>query len=114
VNTNGQVRSGPNDLIDGFAAGESACVSVHGANRLGSNSLLECVVYGRKTGAYIAQFVQKRKLPIVDEQRYLKEAQQIQALLQSGQYRIAQVRDAFQDCMTDHCGVFRTKELVKG
>jgi len=64
VNTNGQVRSGPNDLIDGFfAAGESACVSVHGANRLGSNSLLECVVYGRKTGG-IAQFVQKRKLPI--------------------------------------------------
>jgi succinate dehydrogenase / fumarate reductase flavoprotein subunit len=116
VNTNGQVRSGPNDLIDGFfAAGESACVSVHGANRLGSNSLLECVVYGRKAGAYIAQFVQKRKLPILDEQRYLSEAQQqIQALLeQSGQYRIAQVRDAFQDCMTQHCGVFRTKELMR-
>jgi len=52
VNTNGQVRSGPNDLIDGFfAAGESACVSVHGANR--GVILLECVVYGRKTGAYI-------------------------------------------------------------
>ena len=115
VNTDGQVRSGPDNLIDGFfAAGESACVSVHGANRLGSNSLLECVVYGRKTGAFIAQYVQKRKLPIVDEQRYLNEAQQqIQALLeQSGQYRIAQVREAFQDCMTQHCGVFRTKELM--
>jgi succinate dehydrogenase / fumarate reductase flavoprotein subunit len=116
VNTDGQVRSGPDDLIDGFfAAGESACVSVHGANRLGSNSLLECVVYGRRTGASMAQLVQKRKLPIVDEQSYLSEAQQqIQSLLeQSGQYRIAQVRNAFQDCMTQHCGVFRTEELMR-
>jgi len=115
VNTDGQVRSGPDSLIDGFfAAGECACVSVHGANRLGSNSLLECVVFGRRTGAYTAQFVQDRKLPIVDEQRYLTEAQQqIQALLkQPGQYRIAQVRDAFQDCMTKYCGVFRTEELM--
>ena len=116
VNTDGQVRSGPDNLIDAFfAAGEAACVSVHGANRLGSNSLLECVVYGRKTGAAIAQFVQNRKLPIIDEQRYLSEAQQqIQALLeQPGQYRIAQIRDAFQDCMTQHCGVFRTEELMR-
>jgi len=116
VNTDGQVRSSPDSLIDGFfAAGESACVSVHGANRLGSNSLLECVVYGRRTGAAIAQFVQHRKLPIVDEQLYLREAQQqIQSLLeQSGQYRIAKVRQAFQDCMTQHCGVFRTQESMR-
>jgi len=116
VNTNGQVRSGTDSLIDGFfAAGESACVSVHGANRLGSNSLLECVVYGRRTGAFLAEFVQKRKLPNLDEQYYLTEAQQqIQALLeQPGQYRIGQIRDAFQDCMTQHCGVFRTEELMR-
>jgi len=115
VNTNGQVRSGADSLIDGFfAAGESACVSVHGANRLGSNSLLECVVYGRRTGAFLAEFVQKRKLPSLDEQYYLSEAQQqIQALLeQPGQYRIGQIRDAFQDCMTQYCGVFRTEELI--
>jgi succinate dehydrogenase / fumarate reductase, flavoprotein subunit len=116
VNTDGQVRSGPDNLIDAFfAAGEAACVSVHGANRLGSNSLLECVVYGRRTGASMAQFVQNRKLPTIDEQRYLNEAQQqIQALLeQPGQYRIAQVRIGFQDCMTQHCGVFRTEELMR-
>lgn len=115
VNTNGQVRSGTDTLIDGFfAAGESACVSVHGANRLGSNSLLECVVYGRRTGAYLAQFVQNRKLPMLEEQRYLTEAQQqIQALLeQPGQYRINQIRDGFQDCMTKYCGVFRTQSLM--
>ena len=116
VNTDGQVRSGADGLIDGFfASGECACVSVHGANRLGSNSLLECVVYGRLTGAYIAQFVQNRKFPVVDEHFYLHQAQQqIQVLLeQPGQYRIAQVRNAFQDCMTQYCGVFRTEELMR-
>jgi succinate dehydrogenase / fumarate reductase flavoprotein subunit len=116
VNTDGQVRSSDTGLVEGFfAAGETSCVSVHGANRLGSNSLLECVVYGKRTGAAIAQFVQSRKLPIIDEQRYLKEAQQqIQSLLdQSGQYRINQVRQAFQDTMTEYCGVFRTAELMQ-
>ena len=115
VNTDGRVYSSSDALIEGFfAAGESACVSVHGANRLGSNSLLECVVYGRRTGAAIAQYVQNRKLPLVNEQLYLKEAkEQIQNLLnQSGEYRIGQIRQAFQDCMTQYCGVFRTEELM--
>jgi succinate dehydrogenase / fumarate reductase, flavoprotein subunit len=116
VNTDGQVRSGSQGFIEGFfAAGETSCVSVHGANRLGSNSLLECVVYGKRTGAAIAQYVQNRKLPTIDEQRYIKEAkEQIQALLdQPGEYRINQVRQAFQDCMTEYCGVFRTEELMQ-
>ena len=115
VNTDGRVCSSSDALVEGFfAAGESACVSVHGANRLGSNSLLECVVYGRRTGAAIAQYVQNRKLPLVNEQRYLKEAkEQIQNLLnQSGEYRIEQIRQAFQECMTQYCGVFRTEELM--
>ncbi|MEM9927214.1 MAG: succinate dehydrogenase/fumarate reductase flavoprotein subunit [Cyanobacteria bacterium P01_D01_bin.50] len=116
VNTDGQVRSSENGLVEGFfAAGESACVSVHGANRLGSNSLLECVVYGRRTGASIARYVENRKLPSIDEQRYLNEAkQQIQSLLeQPGEYRIDRVRQEFQDAMTDYCGVFRSEELMK-
>ena len=116
VNTDGQVRRSAEQLVEGFfAAGECACVSVHGANRLGSNSLLECVVYGRRTGAAIAQYVQNRKLPDIQEQRYISEAkQQIQALLeQPGKYRIEQVRTAFQDAMTQHCGVFRTESLMQ-
>jgi len=116
VNLEGQVRSGKDNLVEGFfAAGETACVSVHGANRLGSNSLLECVVYGKRTGAAIAQYVQNRQLPSVDEQHYITAArQQIQALLeQPGKYRINQVRQAFQDCMTEYCGVFRTQELMR-
>jgi len=90
VNTNGQVRSGPNDLIDGFfAAGESACVSVHGANRLGSNSLLECVVYGRKTGVYIAirpktQVTEHRRATLLER----RQATNSSLLEQSGQYQL--------------------------
>ena len=116
VNTDGQVRSGPDGFVDGlFSAGETACVSVHGANRLGSNSLLECVVYGRRTGAAIASYVSDRKLPEVNERRYVLEAQQqVNTLIhQSGDYRIAEVRQAFQDCMTEHCGVFRTAETMQ-
>lgn len=134
TNTDGQVIIGPglpadykfepgtkqprphDNLVDGFfAAGESACVSVHGANRLGSNSLLECVVYGQRTGAAIAQFVQGRKLPDVDEGRYITEAKaQIQALFERKEgYRISQLRQEFQDVMTTHCGVFRTEEIMQ-
>ncbi|MGH1394031.1 MAG: succinate dehydrogenase/fumarate reductase flavoprotein subunit [Trichormus sp.] len=116
VNIDGRVRSHGESFVEGFfAAGETACVSVHGANRLGSNSLLECVVYGKRTGAAIAQYVQKRKLPTIDEQSYITQAQQeIQALMaQPGKYRINQVRQEFQDCMTEFCGVFRTEELMR-
>jgi succinate dehydrogenase / fumarate reductase flavoprotein subunit len=116
VNTDGQVRSGAVGLVEGFfAAGECACVSVHGANRLGSNSLLECVVYGKRTGSAIAKYVQNRKFPEINEPAYLWTAQKrINALLhQSGTLRIGQLRQSFQDCMTEYCGVFRTQELIR-
>ncbi len=116
VNTDGRVHSSATDLTEGFfAAGEAACVSVHGANRLGSNSLLECVVYGRRVGAAIAHYVQNRKLPEINVARYLKEtSDQFQALFdQPGEYRLAEVRQAYQDCMTEHCGVFRTDAVMQ-
>lgn len=116
VNTDGQVHSGEDGLIEGFfAAGESACISVHGANRLGSNSLLECVVYGKRTGAAIAKYVQDRKLPDIDEQSYLNAAQaKIKALVEkSGTLRLNQLRQAFQDCMTQFCGVFRNQASME-
>ncbi|MBE9117648.1 succinate dehydrogenase/fumarate reductase flavoprotein subunit [Lusitaniella coriacea LEGE 07157] len=116
VNTDGQVRRSADSLVEGFfAAGECACVSVHGANRLGSNSLLECVVYGRRTGKTIAGCVQNRKLPNVNAQSYLNAAKErIQSLLnQNGTIRIAKIRQEFQDCMSEHCGVFRTAEIMQ-
>jgi succinate dehydrogenase / fumarate reductase flavoprotein subunit len=116
VNTDGRVRRSADSLVEGFfASGECACVSVHGANRLGSNSLLECVVYGRRTGRAIAQYVQTRKFSDFDAQSYLNAArEQIQNLLnQKGTMRIAQLRQQFQDCMTEHCGVFRSEATMK-
>lgn len=115
VNTDGRVRKNANELTEGFfAAGECACVSVHGGNRLGSNSLLECVVYGRRTGRSIAEYVQGRSLPEIDEAVYKTEAQtRIDQLLnQQGTVRINTLRQAFQDCMTSHCGVFRSESFM--
>ena len=115
TNNDGRVLSSADGLVDGlFAAGESACVSVHGGNRLGSNSLLECVVFGRRTGAAIADFVEGRKLPEIDEGRYIEETREhIQGLLdRSGNCRIGELRQEFQDVMTQHCGVFRTQSVM--
>lgn len=116
VNTEGRVRRSADVLTEGFfAAGECACVSVHGANRLGSNSLLECVVYGRRVGKSIAEYVQKRKLPQFNAQFYLNNARdRLQNLIErSGTIRIAKLRQDFQDCMTEHCGVFRTETTMQ-
>ncbi|RMD68334.1 MAG: succinate dehydrogenase/fumarate reductase flavoprotein subunit, partial [Cyanobacteria bacterium J149] len=115
VNTDGRVRLNGEELTEGFfAAGECACVSVHGANRLGSNSLLECVVYGRRVGRAIASYVSNRNLPDIDEKKYLTKAEKrIKDLLnQEGNIRINSLRKEFQDCMTEHCGVFRTEEVM--
>ena len=116
VNTQGRVRLSGDRLTEGFfAAGECACVSVHGANRLGSNSLLECVVYGKLTGQTIASYVQTRKFSEFDAQAYLDGAKQrIESLLnQKGTIRLGALRQQFQDCMTEHCGVFRTEDSMK-
>jgi succinate dehydrogenase / fumarate reductase, flavoprotein subunit len=116
VNLDGRVRRNATDLTEGFfSAGETACVSVHGANRLGSNSLLECVVFGKRTGVAMAQFVKDRSLPDLDEHHYRQQTEtQLQTLLdQPGEYRIQQIRQAYQDCMTEHCGVFRTREVME-
>ncbi|MTF38216.1 succinate dehydrogenase/fumarate reductase flavoprotein subunit [Cyanobacterium aponinum] len=115
VNTDGRVRLNGEELTEGFfAAGECACVSVHGANRLGSNSLLECVVYGRRVGRAISSYVSNRNLPDIDEKKYLAKAEKrIKDLLnQKGNIRINSLRQEFQDCMTEHCGVFRTEEVM--
>ena len=116
VNTDGQVRRNSHDLVKSFfAAGECACVSVHGANRLGSNSLLECVVYGRRTGKAIANYVVNHGFPMIDENHYLEAAKKRinQLLHQEGNLRIHQLKENFQDSMTEHCGVFRTEEVMK-
>jgi succinate dehydrogenase / fumarate reductase flavoprotein subunit len=121
TDVNGQVRQNAEALVAGlFSAGETACVSVHGANRLGSNSLLECVVYGRRTGNAIAKYLQNcdlqnRDFLDFDISFYLHQAkQELQDLIdRSGQHRLAEIRQNLQDCMSHYCGVFRTESLLQ-
>lgn len=116
VTTKGQVRKSASEVVEAFfAAGECACVSVHGANRLGSNSLLECVVYGKVTGAAIADYVLGRQFPKFNPQDYLDKTQsRLNTLLnKEGNLRINEVRQRFQDCMSDHCGVFRVGNVME-
>jgi len=116
VNTATQVRGNGNSLVERFfAAGECSCVSVHGGNRLGANSLLECVVYGRKAGASIAQYVQDKDFPESDYEHHLAEARSaIKSLLEKeGTIRIDVLRQAIQDCMSEYCSVFRTQATLE-
>lgn len=98
-----------------FAAGECACVSVHGANRLGANSLLECVVFGKRAGEKLGEYVCDRNLPKLVSRPYLLEAQsKLKSILaKQGKSRIADIRQQLQDTMTEHCGIFRDDQGLK-
>jgi succinate dehydrogenase / fumarate reductase flavoprotein subunit len=91
-----------------FAAGECACVSVHGANRLGGNSLLETIVFGRRTGAAASAFVGGRAMPTPSE-RHLKAARdRVEAVLAGhGTERPWELREALGTVMNQDVGVFR-------
>ena len=98
-----------------FAAGECACVSVHGANRLGANSLLECVVFGKRAGEKMGAYVRDRTMPKLDPQPYLADAaKKLKSVLaKQGKSRIAEIRQELQDTMTEHCGIFRDDQRLQ-
>ncbi|AFY74125.1 ubiquinone-dependent succinate dehydrogenase or fumarate reductase, flavoprotein subunit [Synechococcus sp. PCC 7502] len=115
TNTNCQVIDGDSVPISGFfAAGECACVSVHGANRLGANSLLECVVFGKRSGEKIGEYVQNRSLPKLNSQFYQSQAEfRLQSVLnQNGSTSIFNLRTQLQDLMTEYCGIYRDHESL--
>ncbi|MCU0306443.1 MAG: FAD-binding protein [Thermoleophilia bacterium] len=95
-----------------FAAGECACVSVHGANRLGGNSLLEAVVFGARTGEAAARHVQEAyngKGPEVPGDAAAQFEAKLRALLERDKGpRQAEIRDELADTMQEKVGVFRT------
>jgi len=105
----------PDAVVPGlFAVGEAACVSVHGANRLGSNSLIDLVVFGRATGFRIAELVK----PNSKHGLIVKDADD-KALARLDRYRnasggtpTAQIRLSMQRTMQKHCAVFRDTELM--
>ncbi|UCG23456.1 MAG: succinate dehydrogenase flavoprotein subunit [Chloroflexota bacterium] len=106
-----------NTILPGlYAAGEAACVSVHGANRLGTNSLVDLVVFGRRAGRHIAEYCQESELlPLPDDPaaEVVSEFERIRN--GSGGARPFELRAAMQETMTANVGVFRTEEtLSKG
>jgi succinate dehydrogenase / fumarate reductase flavoprotein subunit len=98
-----------------FAAGECACLSVHGANRLGANSLLECVVFGKRAGEKIGAYACDCAMPKLVSRPYLINADvKLKKLLaKQGKSRIANIRQQLQDIMTEHCGIFRDDHGLK-
>mgnify|MGYP001389597230 FL=1 len=111
----GRVVVGPDKrVIDGlYAAGECACVSVHGANRLGTNSLVDLIVFGRRSGRHIAEYCQQTELlplPTGTGQKVLAEFDRLRN--GTGEFKIYQLRQKMQKSMTDNVGVFRTEETI--
>jgi succinate dehydrogenase / fumarate reductase flavoprotein subunit len=103
-------------IIDGlYAVGEVACVSVHGANRLGGNSLLDLVVFGRAAGQHLEASL-KNDLPQheASEQNIKKTLSRYQRWESSKKgHDPVQIRQAMQSIMQNHFGVFRTGERMK-
>ena len=95
-----------------FAAGETACLSLHGGNRLGANSLLDTVVFGRRAGRCAADYAREVPTPHVPDSTVGMEQQAISALLSRHANRdsIAAIRQEMGVAMHSHLGVFRDQE----
>jgi succinate dehydrogenase / fumarate reductase flavoprotein subunit len=91
-----------------FAVGECACVSVHGANRLGCNSLIDLVVFGRRVGKTVAVHVRESGMPQLPVEAGAAVENKIGSLFESdGGERVPLIREAMQRVMTEKCSVFR-------
>jgi succinate dehydrogenase / fumarate reductase flavoprotein subunit len=94
-----------------YAAGEVACVSVHGGNRLGANSLLDTLIFGRRSGEHAAHRAARMKMPAPTRAVLQDSAREIGALMRrSGGRRVAEIREELGTMMNEKCAVFRTQE----
>ena len=109
-------QQGPEEPVPGlYAVGECACVSVHGANRLGGNSLLDIVVFGRAAGNHIIEFLRESRY-----HRRLERDSVDRALERLARWErkgdgetVDGLRDELQRTMEEYCGVFRTEEVLR-
>lgn len=99
-----------------FAAGEVACVSINGANRLGSNSLPECLVFGARAGRAAARYAAERSAPngsVLAQARDERRRLEVQFLDKTGgSERIATIREEMQKTVEESAGIYRKKESL--
>jgi succinate dehydrogenase / fumarate reductase flavoprotein subunit len=116
TNVDGEVQADETgEVVRGlYAAGETACVSIHGANRLGTNALLELVVFGRRAGNAMAEHCAAADLEPVDAGAAEPARSRLEALRErrDGE-RAVEIRDELQRLMMDSVSVFRTEELLR-
>ena len=108
-------KDGPDTVVPGlFAVGEAACVSVHGANRLGSNSLIDLVVFGRATGHRLRDIIKPgaAQQPLPEGSADLALGRLDHFRHASGGSPTAEIRLEMQRAMSAHAAVFRTDELM--
>ena len=109
-------HNGPEEVVPGlYAAGECACVSVHGANRLGGNSLLDILVFGRAAANHIIEFLRENRYhrPL-DEDSVDRALQRLARWDRPGRGEsVAGLRAELQATMEEYCGVFRTEEVLR-
>jgi succinate dehydrogenase / fumarate reductase flavoprotein subunit len=97
-----------------YAAGECACVSVHGANRLGCNSLLDLLVFGRRSGISMNRYIFECETPTVYSEPLKMVHDKIAGLLgHNGKEKIDNIRQSMQSLMMDYCSVFRDEKGLK-
>lgn len=109
------LKNAQKDKILGlYAAGECSCVSVHGANRLGTNSLLEAVTFGRVAGrSALADLPEITFSDLPEKPRDVTEEQINRLLNASGSEKVGAIRANLQETMTSRCGVFRNEKDLK-
>ena len=116
TNVDGEVQTNAQgDVMPGFyAAGEVACVSVHGANRLGTNSLVDLVVFGKRAGKAAAAYCQQNDWAELPAETWEPTQAMLQHMLgNQGQNNVADLRTEMQALMMDQVGVFRTEEGIQ-
>jgi succinate dehydrogenase / fumarate reductase flavoprotein subunit len=113
---NGRVlRDDKGSVVEGlYAAGECACVSIHGANRLGCNSLLDLLVFGRRSGLAMGENISEIMHSSVSTDPVKRAKERIAKLLDvQGSARIGQLRREMQSLMMDYGSVFRNEDGLK-
>lgn len=102
-------------VVGFYAAGEAACVSVHGANRLGTNSLLEASVFGRRAGFAIAEFVKGgAKLQPLGGDPAARQRQRVREMLgREGGELVEDIAQELKTTMTNNCGIFRDEARLR-